>query len=429
MISTMSRGVPPPPNYFDIPDLPLYTPATESTSQLLPPPWDRTQSRETCSNSNSNTEYIYTSQDITLNLGPRVWPTHAAAYPLGGVVEGVIELPNLKFVTRVDVKLVGVQTNCLTDRGLAIGQTQREVANVSQNLFTATRDTESPSQQPRFEFSIPIPQYIQGGMEPLPPSFFAFHPRLTSEIKYVIKVDVSKKGLRRHSRFVLPTVSQLISEFGYSLKSVIYYLPATFSPSPQFPVPIDAPRIPLPINSKGETDVTSDLQLPHPKRYPSSASIPFTLTLTCPSSPIVTRLLLQNINIELIRKVVLNVGGNRSTRETMMGRGEVWAVDEQTEGKFIIHGSVQNNKKESESSWHVPNAIHVQYAIKVTISQSRELSGTLPLPSIRHEEPIVLTTHDTQQNTGEPFPVIGMLQSVRGTNQLGIGDNSPQLRI
>lgn len=66
----------------------------------------------------------------------------------------------------------------------------------------------------------------------------------------------------------------------------------------------------------------------------------------------------------------------------------------------------------------------------MAISQSRELSGTLPLPSIRHEELIALTTHDIQQSTDEPFPVTGMLQSIRGSNQLSIGDNSPQqLRI
>jgi len=393
----------PPPGYCDASLLPSYSPSAQESEQLLAlPEWQDTGDRSVLS------EYITSSKGILLNLGPKQWPTQAPCYPRGGVVEGYVDLQCLKTVTKIDVKLCGILINSLTERGLAMGQIERELVSTTENLYTETSTTDSSGSH-RFGFSIPIPQFVQGSTEPLPPSFAAYHPRVTSQVKYVIKVDVTRRGLRRHS----------------TLKSIIYHLPTSFSNLPRFPIPVNQAPIQLPVEDKGSSRITAELHLPQPKVYPSSAPIPWTLTLTSLNAPFASRLLSQNVNVELIKSVALNVGGNRSTRESVLGQGEVWAMDQREEGTFVMHGTVQGGKQGAEYSWHIPNAISVRFMIRVTIRPSRDNGVSVPLPTIRHEESVTITTHDTRQDEQlSSFPAIGLLSAVKGGTELGIGVSS-----
>lgn len=47
-------------------------------------------------------------------------------------------------------------------------------------------------------FSIPFPSFVNGGTSPLPPSYAAWSPAFSAEIRYCVKVDIFRKGLRRH---------------------------------------------------------------------------------------------------------------------------------------------------------------------------------------------------------------------------------------
>ena len=101
--------------------------------------------------------------------------------------------------------MVGTVVNAVTDRGLTVAQTEKVVVSQTLNLFpsaSASSEQVGPSKS-RYRFSLPIPSYVQGGTEELPPSFIAYHPRYSSQVKYVIKVDMHKKGLRIHERYVL----------------------------------------------------------------------------------------------------------------------------------------------------------------------------------------------------------------------------------
>lgn len=51
----------------------------------------------------------------------------------------------------------------------------------------------------RYNFSIPFPTYVSGQTVPLPPSYAAIHPGVSTEVSYYIQVDVIRKGVfRRH---------------------------------------------------------------------------------------------------------------------------------------------------------------------------------------------------------------------------------------
>lgn len=47
-------------------------------------------------------------------------------------------------------------------------------------------------------FSIPFPSFVKGGTSPLPPSSAAWSPAFSAEVRYCVKVDIFRKGFRRH---------------------------------------------------------------------------------------------------------------------------------------------------------------------------------------------------------------------------------------
>jgi hypothetical protein len=57
--------------------------------------------------------------------------------------------------------------------------------------------TFSPTEE-SFPFSIPFPSYVSGGTSSLPPSHATWMPTLSCEVEYCVRVDVYRKGLRRH---------------------------------------------------------------------------------------------------------------------------------------------------------------------------------------------------------------------------------------
>ena len=54
-----------------------------------------------------------------------------------------------------------------------------------------------------FDFSLPFPTYITNGRDPLPPSQALSQQGTHCIISYTVRVDIVRKGLRRHERCAL----------------------------------------------------------------------------------------------------------------------------------------------------------------------------------------------------------------------------------
>ena len=52
-----------------------------------------------------------------------------------------------------------------------------------------------------FGFAIQFPTYIDGQRAPLPPSYTVYQPGISTEIHYSFRVDITRKGLRRHEKY------------------------------------------------------------------------------------------------------------------------------------------------------------------------------------------------------------------------------------
>jgi hypothetical protein len=84
-----------------------------------------------------------------------------------------------------------------SDRGMISEIVNRDIVTSPVVLSCPERGECSPTEQ-AFPFSIPIPSYVSGDTSPLPPSYAWWAPTFSCEVEYCVKVDVHRKGLRRH---------------------------------------------------------------------------------------------------------------------------------------------------------------------------------------------------------------------------------------
>jgi len=84
-----------------------------------------------------------------------------------------------------------------SERGLVFEAVNRKLVASSVVLSSPPRGEFAPTEV-NFPFSIPFPSYVSGGAASLPPSYVSWSPSFTSEVEYCVRVDVHRKGLRRH---------------------------------------------------------------------------------------------------------------------------------------------------------------------------------------------------------------------------------------
>src|SRR5712671_2418220 len=94
-------------------------------------------------------------------------------------------------------QLLGRVKVIASDRGLIAEHVTRNLVTSSVVLSCPPRDEFAPAET-WFPFSIPFPSRMKGGSNPLPPSSASWSSSFSCEIEYCIRVDVHRKGLRRH---------------------------------------------------------------------------------------------------------------------------------------------------------------------------------------------------------------------------------------
>ena len=60
-----------------------------------------------------------------------------------------------------------------------------------------------------YPFAVQFPASVEGGTDALPPSYTLYQPGVMTEISYSFRVDIVRKGLRRHEKYALPRTHSL----------------------------------------------------------------------------------------------------------------------------------------------------------------------------------------------------------------------------
>ncbi|KDQ20141.1 hypothetical protein BOTBODRAFT_41364 [Botryobasidium botryosum FD-172 SS1] len=355
-------------------------------------------------------EFTYKSKHLVLNLGARQWPTD-------GKVEGWITIKNVQHTKLVTVRVEGEVLTTINERGLPVAHTRLAFLSLSKTIYNA-RDSSASSGSP-IPFSFVLPMSTQQGTSRLPPSCSLFLPGASAEVRYRVKVEMVRKGLR----------------FNQSIKTKILYLPKTTSPRPKYLAPppedpdaelrspgyeestqwtiVDVP--PTYPNTKGPTNktpVSAQLLLPYPTIYPAHRPIPIVVTLTSPSPVLLA--LLSNITLQLVVTTKMCTRGNTCARERVIGTGRVTASEEH--GLKLFRGAVSGGNEGGEMSWKIDGYAEVKYAIRLIIRpppEARSLDGALPY--FTHTQTIQLTTHEQESEGAESeaeaevTPALGLL--------------------
>ncbi|KAI0361932.1 hypothetical protein OH77DRAFT_1389191 [Trametes cingulata] len=365
-------------------------------------------------------KFVYKSDSLEVRLHPPRWGSTLPAYGLAGSVEGVLAFRKAcSHVLEVSASLQGtVTTSASQHASIAVpGISKVTVLNKKSILLsspagsTATVNGEHP-------FSIHFPHYIDGGMEPLPPSYTLFQPGVSTEISYHLRVDVVRKGLRRHEKLTVP----------------LLYLPKSR--------PIMPPLERIPWTSRVDSatdervcDITltptwanrSDansqhaedlpvisLTMPTSKCFASGDVVPLSLKIESPRSPALAKLLSYNAHLTMVKrqKTWVSLGRQVSIREQQLSRADVYLADDSQEGTAYLRMELQAGEPGRECSWRVEGAVAVEHVIRLVIHPPEHVKN---FPVYKCEVPVTLTTdqYGTLQSellamSGVPFPALGL---------------------
>jgi hypothetical protein len=98
-------------------------------------------------------------------------------------------------------QLKGNVTTTIVERGLITAQQKLRLFSHSTTLYSSSSFSALPTET---EISIPIPPTVElkGYPVELPPSLSVYHPGISCEITYVLRIDMVRKGFRRNERCV-----------------------------------------------------------------------------------------------------------------------------------------------------------------------------------------------------------------------------------
>ncbi|OJT08684.1 hypothetical protein TRAPUB_410 [Trametes pubescens] len=365
-------------------------------------------------------KFVYKSDHLEVQLHPPRWGSPLPSYGLGGTVDGVLTFRKpCNHVQEVSVSLYGTLTTSASQHAsIAVPGVHKMVVLRQKVVLYSAPAGSTSAVSGEFPFAPQFPPFIEDGSDPLPPSYTVFQPGVTTEISYQVRVDIIRKGLRRHEKLTVP----------------ILYLPKSRPIVPSldhipWSVRVDSSAdarvcdIPLeptwPKGCDGSSHQADDLPvisltMPTSKCFASGDTVPLSLKISCPRSPALAQLLSHNVHLYLIKrqKAWVSLGRQVSIRELLLSRAEVYLVDDSQEGTAYLRMELQAGEAGRECSWRVEGTVAVEHVIRLVIFPPEHVKN---FPVYRCEVPVTLTTdqYGTQQSellamSGVPFPALGL---------------------
>lgn len=84
------------------------------------------------------------------------------------------------------------------ERGVLAGHVETTLFQRAVTLYTSGSSSDNPSAG--YPFSITLPATCDESASLLPPSFVSYLPGASAEVRYRIRVDMSRSGLHRRER-------------------------------------------------------------------------------------------------------------------------------------------------------------------------------------------------------------------------------------
>ncbi|KAI9466009.1 hypothetical protein BJY52DRAFT_1163178 [Lactarius psammicola] len=361
--------------------------------------------------------FLYESSLVSVNLGRRVWGLRQPVYGHNDVVQGAVKLHGkCTHVYRLGVSLLGRVEVTTSYRGMLSEVIDHSIVSSNVVLSCPPRGGFSPTEE-WLPFSIPFPSFVKGGTSPLPPSFAAWSPAFSAEIRYCVKVDIFRKGLRRHELRFFPImyfpktwpshpVPRRYSAF--DLRST----PSTYKTVALCPVwPNDA----CPVAKAKAATPTVQLCFPSGVTYSSGHPVPLRLIVHSRDAPALARLLIQGVDVHLIRRMMTWIKGGPVVggREVIVSKGSLTETDTSQEGLAVAYFELTLGEAGKEQSWSVTNMLEMVYLIRVSI---RCPEGTVNfVPAYEHASRVQVASEawgtrerELPELGGVSSPAIGM---------------------
>ncbi|KAB5593916.1 hypothetical protein CTheo_2642 [Ceratobasidium theobromae] len=395
-------------------------------STLTSPPYtpsltDGEQTLELGSSSSSlptdlPSQYIFQSKRLRLDLGARTWPTRTPCYGYASNIQGIVSVTTLEHVKQITLTLEAVAKSLFMPAESAVpaGRAENTLLQRTAILYAATYPRPS-NPGANYGFSIELPTTCDKSTDPLPPSFTYHLPGVSAEVRYHLRIEISRSGLRRRESLVVP----------------IFYLPRSYAPLRLHNTPfLDERTIrppqddemrefhltPKPLSKYANIyktpppqslDIQAKIALPFPLIFASGDRIPFTITIHS-QSPALTALY-TDITLQLIKVVKLKAYDKSLLKEIVISSGEVYDSEQLRAGEHVLHGELGSGAPGTELSWSADNIINVGYLVRLSISPPHCMSALSANIPMFMGIPVEIVTHLDAADSEPSAPELGLL--------------------
>ncbi|KAI0316740.1 hypothetical protein OF83DRAFT_1193364 [Amylostereum chailletii] len=361
--------------------------------------------------------YVYGGSMFSISLGRRLWGMRHPAYGTGATLKATLKLDRkCSHVFRITATLQGSASATAMTRGRIASMFERTIVSETASLDMPTGTDFFPTDAP-FTFNLSFPIVVQGTEDILlPPTYGSWAPGFSCEITYALKIDVYRKGLRRHEGRIIP----------------LQYLPKSWPEraplrdnlvSANSLVTLRSIRL-KPVWPTSRSEMQADSTIPTvvitlpaligtPLSLPSGHALQLRLAIHAPGAPALAPLLLQNASLVLLKRTAVWTDGSsqhgKSGREIVLGRTSSITMDIATEGSAVGYFELRVGRAGEEQSWSVQGVMEVVYLLRINVSA---LKG---LPTYVHEERIHVATEpwgtqarEMLQLGGASAPALGM---------------------
>ncbi|KAF8757592.1 hypothetical protein RHS01_03475 [Rhizoctonia solani] len=249
--------------------------------------------------------YMFQSQRIKLDLGARIWPTRTPCFGRTGVIEGTVSVTTLDHIKRLTIMVEAIVKSSFMERGILIGHIESTL----------------------FQRSVTPIQALLQPTNLLPPSFICYLPGVSAEVRYRIRVDMPRSGLRRRESLTVP----------------ILYLPRSYAPLTPRAIPLFDDQVHL-----SDAQGMKELHLaPKPIGSSKKSSKPQALTTA-------------EVQAKLVKVTRIKAYEKISLKELVLAAGEVYESEERGDGVQILRGELGNGTPGTELSWSAGEAVEVK---------------------------------------------------------------------